>query len=194
MREQSWFNLIAGTVAMVIVVLGALAISYPSGAAPAPATSTASSGSPVVYRNLSIAFDPSAGAFDYSTTTLSVPSNVRVVFTITNYDPSSAMVPAASDARVAGTLGGMITVSTDGSTATVPSVPISDVSHTFTISSGAVHLNVPIPPASPTGTPTQVTFSVDFTVPGTFTWGCVVLCGADGTMVQSAMYGTISVA
>lgn len=192
MREQSWFNLVAGSVAALIVVFGLVAVVYPASTAPA-ATSTTSTGSPVVYRNLSIAFNPSRGTFDYSSAALSVPAGVRVVFTITNYDPSVARVPTSSDAQVLGTIGNTISVASAGHTMSMTVVPTTDISHTFTISSGGLHLNVPVPPAASSTSPTEVTFSAVFPVTGTFEWGCVVLCGPDGTMALSTMYGTLTV-
>lgn len=48
------------------------------------------------------------------------------------------------------------------------------VSHTFTISTGAVHLNVPIPPMQG-GHPAIVSFTALFTTPQYYTWNCMVV-------------------
>ncbi len=194
MRDASWFNLVAGVIAVLIVVIGALAIAYPTVSAPTAASRPGPATNPTVYRNLSIAFDSATGAFDYSATMLTVPAGVTVVFCITNYDPSIAQIPAASDALVVGTVGGVATIAAGGHSAAVRSVAMSDIAHTFTISSGAYHLNVPIPPASASNDPTIVTFSVIFAMTGTFNWGCAVLCGPEGTMARDVMYGTLTVA
>lgn len=191
MQDGSWFGLVAGLVAVAIVVAGAVAlVSPPANGIP---TATRPSASPTVYRNLSIAYDPSQGSFGYSTTQLAVPAGVAVQFTITNFDPGLAILPTPSDARVLGTVGGSISLTAGGQTTSCQSVPTSDVSHTFSLSDGVYHVNVPIPPASPAGTPTVVTFVVDFATPGTFNWGCAVLCGPGGMMARDAMYGVIVV-
>ncbi len=192
MRDSSWFNLVAATAAVVIVVIGVFAMVLPATSSPTaslrgPATN------PTVYRNLTIAFDPKDGTFDYSSTALAVPMGATAVFTITNYDPTVAMVPNASYSHVVGTVGGTMTVVANGVSSTLSSVAVSDIAHTFTISSGAYHLNVPIPPASSSNSPTKVTFSVTFNVPGTYTWGCAVLCGPDGSMARDVMYGSLTV-
>lgn len=191
MRDGTWFNLVAALLAVAIVAFGALAIVYPSSAGVAPATRPAAA--PTVYRNLSITFDPSVGTFGYSTTQLAVPTGVAVVFTITNYDPSTAILPAPTDAQVLGTVNDVMTVGSGGTAVTVSAVAPSQVSHTFTLSNGAYHLNVPIPSAASTGHPTVVTFEAVFATPGTFNWGCAVLCGPGGMMARDAMYGTLVV-
>lgn len=192
MRDTSWFNLIAGATAVLIVAFGAVAMAYPAASVPSAALGGPAT-NPTVYRNLTITFNPATGTFDYSTNAIAVPTGATVVFTITNYDPSIAMVPNASDARVVGTVGGVMTVHANGQSAVVSSVAVGDIAHTFTISSGAYHLNVPIPPASASDAPTSVTFSVTFNVPGTYTWGCVVLCGPESTMTQDKMYGSLTI-
>ncbi len=193
MKESTWFSLVAGLIALAVIALGALAVAFPNGPEPVAATHQVSGGNPTVYRNLSIALDPATGTFGYSTTQLSVPTGATVVFTITNHDPMIATLPTASDAQVVGTVGGTMQLTTGGVVSMLTQVSTSDVSHTFSISSGAYHLNVPIPPASPEGTPTVVSFSVTFPISGTFNWGCAVLCGPSDMMATDAMYGTLTV-
>jgi|GEM_PF-3084932 len=193
MRDQGWFNLVAGIAAVLVVVLGAVLMAYPSVNGLSPAARSGTVGNPTVYRNLTIALNPSTGEFDYTSTLLAAPLGVTTVFTITNYDPGIAYVPASSDARVVGTVGNVMWVEAGGHGVQVSSIAMSDTSHTFSISSGAYHLNVPIPPAGMAGQPTKVTFSVIFTLPGSFNWGCIVLCGPMGMVGRDAMWGTISV-
>ena len=191
MRDSTWFSLVAGVVALLIVLVGALAIVYPASGSPQTASRPAAS--PTVYRNLSIALDSSVGAYGYSSTQLAVPAGVAVVFTITNFDPETAILPSPSYANVVGTVGGSMAMTIGGHTATVTSVAPGDVSHTFTLSNGVYHVNVPIPAASENGAPTAVSFTVVFPTQGTFNWGCAVLCGPGQAMVRDAMYGTLTV-
>lgn len=191
MRDSTWFSLVAGVVALLIVLVGAFALVYPASGNPQTATRPAPS--PTVYRNLSIALDSSVGAYGYSSTQLAVPAGVAVVFTIKNFDPETAILPSPSYANVVGTVGGSMAVTIGGHTATVTSVAPGDVSHTFTLSNGVYHVNVPIPAANENGAPTTVTFTVVFPTQGTFDWGCAVLCGPGQAMVRDAMYGTLTV-
>ena len=191
MRDQEWFNTVAGIVVVLVVVGGAAALlAAPTGSGtsrPNAATSI-----PTAYRNLTISYVASEGGFDYSSLQLSVPLHVRVVFTITNLDPSTSALPAASDAQVSGTYDGLMSYTAGGTSASLGQLPAGDVSHTFSMSNAFYHLNVPIP-AAPTGsTPVRVVFSVLFDTPGTFTWGCVALCGP--AAMDVAMWGHLTVA
>ncbi len=192
MRDETWFDLVAGLVVVAVVAMGAVAIAFPAAGNPGVAKRPAVNST--VYRNLSISFDSANASYGFSATQLSVPAGVAVVFTITNFDPAIAILPAPSYAQVMGTVGGEMAVTTGGHTTTVSSVTPGEVSHTFTLSNGAYHVNVPIPPASDTGAPTTVTFTVVFATLGTFDWGCAVLCGPGQMMNEGAMYGTLTVA
>lgn len=191
MKDQEWFNTVAGIVVVLVVVGGAAALlAAPTGSG----TSQPNAGTsiPTAYRNLTISYVPSEGGFDYSSLELSVPLHVRVVFTITNFDPSTAALPTASDAQVSGTYDGAMSYSVGGTSAVLGQLPAGEVSHTFSMSNAFYHLNVPVP-AAPTGaTPVRVVFSVVFDTPGTFTWGCVALC--DPAAMDAAMWGHLTVA
>ncbi len=193
MNDQAWFNTVAGFMVVLVVVAGAaVLLVLPTGSgttAPSPGSPPAI---PTVYRNLSITYRASAGDYDYNSLQLIVPLHVRVVFTITNFDPSVAVLPSAVDAQLAGTFGGSMTVVDHGTTVTVGGLMANGVSHTFTMSNAAYHVNVPIPPATVGAAPVKATFAVVFDTPGTFTWGCIVLCGAP-TMTPG-MFGEITVA
>ena len=188
MRDQSWSNLVA-VVAAVVAILAVTSLAVVAPMATPPSVGSIPPNAPFGYYNLSIVRGPS-GDFVYSQTQLSVPSDVVVIFTITNYDPTSSLLPTPSDAAVAGTQNGTMTVQSPGGVAVVNSVPTNDVSHTFTMSDAYYRLNVPIPPAYSAGQPTQVSFAVDFHFPGTFDWGCVAYCGGP---LMVGMYGTITV-
>jgi hypothetical protein len=193
MRDSAWFNLVAGIVAVGIVAIGVVAVAYPTLSSAPTAYRPGTAQNPTAYRNLSIRFDPATGSFDYSSTQLAVPVGVTTVFTITNYDPGIAQVPSPADALVTGTVGNVMTVTSAGHTAQVRSVATGDLAHTFTMSNGPYHLNVPIPAASANGAPAVVVFSVAFQISGTYNWGCAVLCGPGGMMARDMMYGTITI-
>lgn len=186
MQDQRYFNLTAA-VLVTVVVLGGFAVIMVEG--------NAASGSapPTVQRNLTIAWDPATSSYSYSQVAIHVPLHARVIFTITSYDPDPATyVPLLSDTQVSGTNGGTMMVLQDGRTATSTGLPTGGVSHTFTISSGAYQVNVPIPVAPSSTDPVRVTFSVDFNTPGSFAWGCVILCGTEDMTLPGEMYGTLT--
>ncbi len=148
-------------------------------------------GYPTVYRNLTIAYDPLAGDYVYTQTQLWVPADVLVVFTIVNYDPMRATLPAAGYARVSGTWNEQMQLAYGANGEMVDGLPTNDVSHTFTMSDSYYQVNVPIPPAESGGVPARVTFSLVFHFPGPyFAWGCVAYCG--GPQMEG-MYGSLTV-
>jgi plastocyanin len=192
-QDQTWFGLVAAMAAALVVVTGFVALAVgPGGTAPVRIGGAVAT-DPTVYRNLTIAYDPSAGDYAYSTSQLSVPLGQHVIFTITNYDPQSSHVPAPMYDQVLGTSGGSMSISTAAGTVSASSLPPSEVSHTFTVWDGSYHLNVPIPTAGGNAAPVRVTFSVTFNTPGSFTFGCVAYCPGADMSSASAMYGTLSV-
>lgn len=192
MRDQHWFNLTAAIIAAFVLLWGASMVMFPSPTATPTATTHPATASPTVYRNLSITLNPRTGDFDFSALQLSVPIGVKVVFTITNFDTSTARLTAPENARVTGTIGSTEALSSGGASLAVGSLSATGVSHTFTLSNAYYHLNAPIPPAA--ASPIQVTFSVVFSVPGTYNWGCVIFCGQAEMMAQGGMFGTLTVA
>ena len=193
MDDQTYFNLVAGvSVVLVLVTAGVAFAVAPAGSVPTRALGAGQPG-PTVYRNITITYDPTAGAFVYNLAQLAVPLNVRVVFTITNFDSTSAVLPTAGDANVMGTEGNAMQVFNGGGSVSVGGIPSGEVSHTFSLSNAYYTLNAPIPRAEGPASPVAVTFSQVFPFPGTFTWGCVVLCGAQDMHASSYMYGTLTV-
>ncbi len=179
--------------AVVLVVSAAFAVLFYEGSATGGSGSSASG--PSVTRSLTIAWDPSRSTYAYSLSNLQVPLGATVHFVITSYDPDPvASLPTAADASVSGTVGGTITVESAGEATTVDHLAPGTVSHTFTLSSGAYHLNVPIPAASSGGNPVVVRFSAVFATPGSFAWGCVIPCGGQDMTVFGTMFGTLLVA
>ncbi len=157
-----------------------------TGAPPAVATT----GTDHVY--LTVAYNPYTGLDEYFPANLSVPANVPVIITITNYDNGTNTVPSVY-ASVRGTVGGTETV-TDATVAqrTVTSVQATEVAHTFTIMSGGLDINVPIPAAQGT-TPTVVTFTLQFSQPGLINWHCMAPCDDQAMSTPGFMTGTITV-
>lgn len=129
-----------------------------------PASASQSSESPTnMY--LTIQLNPLNGMPQYSPANFSVPTG-DVVFTIVNYDMPANW--SGCSCNVTGTVGGTETV--NGTSYSV--VSNTNVAHTFDIP--ALHLHVLVPGIS------TVTFEVDVTQSGTFTWFCEMPCGADG--------------
>lgn len=176
------------TVSLILLVLGVLAGGI-LGHVSAPSVVT-TSGTDHLY--LAIAFNPYTGLDQYFPANFSVPANVPVLITITNYDNGTNIVPAAY-AKVLGTVGGTETV-TNGTASGVPvtSVPTTGISHTFTLIAGPYAVNIPIPPAQDQ-TPTVVSFTVVFATPGQFVWHCMAPCDSAAMATLGFMMGTVTV-
>ncbi len=170
-----------------LVLAGGFAVYFHPPRTPTSVAANTGTGEIVVYRNLTIGLD-SSGDFVFNQLNLAVPQGAKVVFTITNFDTSIAELPLLADAQVSGTLGNTAVVSGGGASSTITALPVGSVGHTFSLSNAYYHLNVPIPAALSVAA--KVTFEATFTQPGTFTWGCVVLCG---TMVPEGMFGSLTV-
>jgi len=180
-RDQEYYNLVGAGLAFGVVLMFVLWAGVAS-------TANASAASPVgadppANMYLTIQLNPVTGWPQYSPANFSVPSGL-VVFTIVNYD-----VPAnwsGCPCNVTGTVGDTETVNAT----TYAEVPSSNVAHTFDIP--ALGLNVLVPGMS------TVTFALDLTQPGTYTWICEMPCGADGFSgppmgLPGYMTGTITV-
>ena len=141
---------------------------------------------------LTIAFNPYTGLDEYFPANFTVPANVAVTITVTNYDNGTNLVPE-SLAKVLGTVGGTETVTNaTGSDASVTSVLPTQVAHTFTVMESPYQINVPIPAAEGT-TPTVVTFTIVFTTAGQFTWHCMAPCDPAAMNTPGFMTGTVTV-
>lgn len=141
---------------------------------------------------LEIAFDPYTGLDQYFPANFTVPVNVPVLLTITNYDNGTNAVPVALS-QVLGTVGGTETITNaTASGVVVSSIPTAQVAHTFTLDAAPYAINVPIPAAKGT-TPTAVTFTVIFTAAGQFQWHCMAPCDDAAMMTPGFMTGFITV-
>lgn len=150
----------------------------------------AASGSDHLY--LTIAYDPYTGLDEYFPANFTVPANVPVTITITNYDNGTNVVPAAFE-HVLGTVGGTETVTNATATGVaISSVPADQIVHTFTLMSSPYDINVPIPSALGT-TPTVVSFTIVFTATGQFVWHCMAPCDVAAMDTPGFMTGTVTV-
>lgn len=136
---------------------------------------------------LTVAYNPYTGLDQYFPANFTVPANIPVVITITNYDNGTNLVPAAY-AAVRGTVDGTETVNG----AAVQSVPADQIAHTFTLLAGPYDINIPIPAAQGT-TPTVVSFTLVLTQTGVFTWHCMAPCDPDAMDTLGFMMGSMTV-
>lgn len=193
MRDQAYFNVVAAVAAVLVLLAAGIALVVaPAGTVPAGVPGPGYPG-PTVYRNLTISYDPSAAGFAYGGVALEVPLNVRVIFSITNLDSTSATLPTLADAEVVGTDGGGMQIVNEKGSSFVTSIPSREVSHTFSLSDAYYHLNVPVPATDGAEVRSVVSFYAIFAVPGTYAWGCVVLCGEADMHLPGLMYGTLTV-
>lgn len=193
MDDARWFSVAAALVALLVTAGGVAAIAL-TPASPSPkGPGTPAPMAPTTYRTLVISADPATGAVNYAARNLAVPLHERVVITILNYDPSIAKLPTPADAQVRGTYGGPMAIVTPAGSSSAGQIPANGVSHTFSMSNEYYAINVPIPPSPAAGTPSEVQFAVVFNTPGTFDWGCVVLCLGDGMDGAGPMFGSLTV-
>lgn len=173
-----------GVLFLLIGLLGGAMLARTNSPPAAGTTGTAH-----VYLN--VAYNPYTGLDEYFPANFTVPANVPIIITITNYDNGTNMVPLYY-ASVRGTVGGTETV-TDATAAdrTLTSVPATEVTHTFTIMSGSLNINVPIPAAQGT-TPTVVTFTLQFSQTGLIIWHCMAPCDDYAMSTPGFMTGTIT--
>jgi heme/copper-type cytochrome/quinol oxidase subunit 2 len=131
-----------------------------------------------------------------SSTHIDLPANRLIELVIVNYDDGNATLTSPQYANVQGTVNGTISYANDDNVnssqgpngivvkggATVSSVPVSDIAHTFTIPS--LGINIPIPVSS------TVTAFIKITQAGTYTWFCETTCGSGDTGLEGAMATT----
>lgn len=125
-----------------------------------------------------------------SSAKINVPVNKKIELTIMNYDSGADTVNQTSIGQViTGTTNNtMFVVQDDVMNASqgkngiqlndnaqyISSVPLNDLSHTFTVVDGSTHIiNIPIEPSSTTTT------IIQFSKTGTFNWQCLIPCGSD---------------
>lgn len=193
MDDQSWFNRTAVAVAVAVLLLGVALALAPSASPPTRTVPSSATAGPTAYLNLTIGYNPTTGADDFSASNLVVPSHTRVVVTITNQDPVASRLLVPWDNQVIGTYGGNELVSTGNASYWVDAVAASNIGHTFTIHDALYNISVPIPPAASLGDPTVVSFTLFLNWQETTNWGCVAECSGPG-MAADRMYGTLTIA
>ncbi len=164
--------ILAGIIIPVALIAGAILVEVVE-----PQGHTITS-SPHLY--LTVGFNFTTGEDEYFPANFTIPLDVNVIVTITNYDNATNPLPD-SFGKVTGTVGGAATI--DGQA--VQSIPGRDVSHTFTILSLGV--NVPLPPSS------TVTFTLLIEQPGTYEWHCMAPCDANAMSTPGFMQGILTV-
>ncbi|HYM39991.1 MAG TPA: hypothetical protein VEY12_07600 [Thermoplasmata archaeon] len=180
----------------VIVATLALAIGIAAGAGGGyfmRNPTAAGSGPSPEHLYLTVAFNPGTGLDEFFPANFSVDAGVPVTITITNYDNGTNAVSTA-DAQVSGTIGNSESVQMWGEAAqNTTSIPVSTVSHTFSILESPYDLNVPIPASTSLSQPTVVTFTVVFDTTGTFVWRCLTPCDSTAMVTPGFMQGTVTI-
>jgi hypothetical protein len=173
-RWTRYSILIAGGVALLVLIIGFDFVGAQRVLPGAPRTQTQPSGQ--VELDI-MPVKPGGPAENFAAylpaTTLNVPAQSVVTFTIRNFDLDSTSIPASSLAtRVQGTVGGVAYA--DGQP--YSTLDRMKIAHTF--SAAALKLNVPIPGYSAIGKRyVTVTFSVRTGKSGVYAWRCMAPCG-----------------
>lgn len=182
MKDQTYYNLIAGGVALGIVTMMVVWTGMIAGAG-AHAASASSTDNGPAHMYLTVQINPVTGTPQYSPANFTVPVG-KVVFTIADYD--SVVAWGGCSCNVSGTVGNV----EDLNGSAVSQIAPSNAAHTFTVP--ALGINA-ISPGN-----TTITFEVDFTHAGTYVWTCLAPCGAAGYTGEPMgepgfMSGTITV-
>ncbi len=182
MTHIPWYSYVALSTMIGVLAFGA--------AAPPPTVAPPTGGGspPAVYANLSIIASNGPSPYVYTPTTLSLPSNVPLVITISNYDPHVGPVAGPASAEVLGAVGGVMVVHQGPMFYTTHFLQMNQVSHTFTIRTPQFFLNVPIPPEWTVNSPTTVTFTIVLPAPGPYPFSCAVLT----SIGQFGLRGTLT--
>ncbi len=180
MKDQAYNNVVALATAVVVLV-AVIGVGF-TGALGSMGSSGASTQS-TTYLNLTIELNNITGAPQYVPANFTVPTG-RVVITIVDED--SPVAWPACTCEVTGTVGASELLNGTALSQVNP----ANVAHTFTIA--PLGLNV----VSPGGS--TVSFAVDLTTPGEYTWFCMAPCGSNGYTgfpmgVPGYMTGTMTV-
>jgi len=134
------------------------------------------SSSPTTVRvDLTIRQDPTTGLFAFSPASIHVPAGAMVQVVVTNFDLAHHSV-APVFCNVTGTTGGMMEEMGGGMGSmmgqNLRGLSENSVSHTFTMESGGYDVNVPIPPAAASGSPSVTEFSFQSHGLSEASWSC----------------------
>lgn len=193
MEDQKWFNTVALALAGTLVIGLLLGFGIASNS-PGKTVGTSTPATAVDHVYLTIAYNPATGMDQYFPANLTLPAHTLVIFTITNYDNGTNVVPPTY-ALVAGATGGLEQVTYFGTTAarSMGSVPSDQISHTFTIMQAPYNLNAVVPPSANLAEPTTVEFGAYFNTTGVFAWNCMAPCDPGSMMTPGLMTGTVTV-
>ena len=178
MHDSEWFGTVSLLAAVVVVVIGGIAMASEGATGdPSPASFTVS------YLNLSIDINATTGMPQYAPANFSVPKG-EVFVKITDND-----VPASWPGCVCNVTGTQGNVESINGSAPVSEVSWTTVAHTFTVSK--LGINVLSPAQS------VVTFTLWLNETGAYTWQCDDPCGSDGYFgapmgVPGYMTGTLT--
>ncbi len=194
MIRTAWYTYAAMSVTIGVLSMGGIA--PPPTAHPPPALSSSptiqpplSGGAPVsVYANLTINASSVPGLYAFSPNTLTLPSLVPIVLTISNFDPRPGPVASPQTAEVIGATWGTEVVHQGTYVYATHFLPMNQVGHTFTVRTPQFFLNVPIPPDYTPNLPTTVTVTFVLPAPGTYPFYCAVLT----SIGQGGLQGLIS--
>jgi hypothetical protein len=132
------------------------------------------------------------GQFSISPIWMAGPAGSILTLTIINNDPVNHS-PPANFSYVRGTAGGGIVWTEGGSDPSQEAggIPMDAISHTFTMIGGGYNLNVPIPIAANSNSPSSITFSIQLLSADQLTWECVTWLHGNPSPYQTPMTGTL---
>ncbi len=154
-------------------------------------TTTGPTGPDYVYLAINANPDRNQSTDQYTPANFTVPSHTALVFVITNYD-NGENAPASIYTQVNGTVGNLEYL--NGSATGVSSIPVGQVSHTFTILRGPYAGFSVALPAAGSSAPSVISFTAYFNSTGTFTWQCMAPCDSYSMAGLGFMMGTMTVA
>lgn len=186
MQSGHWMQGVAMMAVLGALVAGTIVVPGPSVVRPTPGAIPNTPTTVSVTVNILGGGMPPQWFYSPSTLTLHVYQRVQVTFF--NFDTRIGPVPSPFYSYVLGPATGTELVTQYHTSYVAHELALNQISHTFTIVSGGVIVNVPIPPMLG-GIPTKVVVSFVLMVPGTFSFGDVVLSNPP----MPGMHGTLTV-
>ena len=178
----------------VVVIGSVVGILAFGGFAPpigGPGGGTGGGGTPsTVYLNLSIVPGAYPGTYAYNLTSVRLPHATPIVLTVTNFDPRAGPLARPADAEVIGGMTGVAQFHQGNFYFVGHVLSMTGVSHTFSIRTSGLYLNLPVPPSLGGVLPSSATFT--FVVPsvGPYPYSCVVLTSMGIPGLHGMIYST----